>query len=62
MIAVNKNSSAGGKSLPDPGSSDEEVLLDLDGGLVGDLKVQQLDPQLFQLNSIRRHLGLYTKG
>ena len=52
LIAIDKNTSTRVKSLPDPSSSCEEVLLDLDRGLVLDLKVEQLDPNPFQLNSI----------
>ena len=58
LIAVDKNppTTWRGKSLPDPSPSGEEVLLDLDGGLVLDLEVEQLDPKPFQLNSIGPHL------
>ena len=60
LIAVDKNTSTGGKSLPDPSPGGEEMLLDLHRGLVRDLKVEQRDPNPLKLKSIGPHLELYT--
>ena len=60
LIAVDKNTSTGGKSLPDPSPGGEEMLLDLHRGLVRDLKVEQRDPNPLKLKSIRSHLEMYT--
>ena len=71
LITVDKNTSTRIKSLPYPNSSclklfvdlkislsllHLEVFVDLDVCLVLDLQVEQLDPHLLQLGSIRDHL------
>ena len=68
LITVDKNTSTRSKSLPNPNSSclklfvdlkislsllHLEVFVDLDVCLVLDLQVEQLDPHLLQLGSIR---------